>query len=81
MTTIRDIYSDIYEPIEFAYKKVKFKECYVAGLSFHVEKDDEMWDELCVGTKLALVRDKDTNIEFCEIYRDRVQLYIFTVIC
>ncbi len=61
MTTIRDIYSDIYEPIEFAYKKVKFKECYVAGLSFHVEKDDEMWDELCVGTKLALVRDKNNK--------------------
>lgn len=52
---------DIIEPPSYEYKKVFFKKCSVAGLSFHLEKDDELWDELCVGTKIALVRDKNNK--------------------
>ena len=44
--------------LEYKYKNVFFKECALVGVSFHIEKDDEIWDELEVGTKLALVRDK-----------------------
>lgn len=40
------------------YKKIFFKECPVAGLSFHIEKDDDLWSELEEGTRLALVRDR-----------------------
>lgn len=46
---------------EYKYKEVFFKECAVAGLSFHLEKDDELWNELEVGTKLALVRDRNNK--------------------
>lgn len=46
---------------ETRFKKVFFKECAVAGMSFHVEKDDELWDELCEGTKIALVRDRNNK--------------------
>jgi len=48
-------------PPEYEYKKVFFKECPIAGLSFHLEKDDELWDELEEGVKLALVRQKDNK--------------------
>lgn len=48
---------------EYRYKEVFFKECAVAGLSFHLEKDDELWDELEVGTKLALVRDRHNKYD------------------
>lgn len=51
------------EPPKFEYKKVFFKECGVAGLSFHLEKDDELWDELCEGTKIALIRDKNNKYD------------------
>lgn len=51
------------EPPGFEYKKVFFKECPVAGLSFHLEKDDELWDELCEGTKIALVRDRKNKYD------------------
>ena len=49
-----------WEP-EYRYKQVFFKECPIAGLSFHLEKDDELWDELEEGVKLALVRQKDNK--------------------
>ena len=49
-----------WEP-EYRFKKIFFKECAVAGLSFHLENDDELWDELEVGTKLALVRDRNNK--------------------
>lgn len=39
-----------------AKKKTFFKECVVAGWCFHDLED--MWDELYVGTPLALVRDR-----------------------
>lgn len=39
------------------YRKLFFKECQIAGLCFHLEKDDDLWFELDEGTKLALVRD------------------------
>jgi len=48
---------------EYRHKEVFFKECAVAGLSFHLEKDDELWDELEVGTKLALVRDRHNKYD------------------
>lgn len=46
-------------PSEEIYRKIFFKECAVAGLSFHIEKDDDLWYELEVGTKLALVRERN----------------------
>ena len=46
---------------EYEYKKIFFKECPIAGLSFHLEKDDPLWDELGEGVKLALVRQKDNK--------------------
>lgn len=46
------------EPPHLEFKKVFFKECPVAGISFYLEKDDELWDELCEGTKIVLVRDR-----------------------
>lgn len=45
----------------YQYKKVFFKECAVAGVSFHMKYDDELWNALEVGTKLALVRQKDNK--------------------
>lgn len=50
-------------PYEEVYSKHFFKECVLAGLSFHLEKDDELWDELEVGTKLALIRHKDNKYD------------------
>jgi len=40
----------------FVADKTLFMECPVAGIAFH--DIDEIWDELEVGTKLVLVRDK-----------------------
>ncbi|MCD8313518.1 MAG: HIRAN domain-containing protein [Bacteroidales bacterium] len=37
-------------------KRRLYKECHVAGLPF--QDLDDIWEELCVGTKLALVREK-----------------------
>ncbi|MCH5222935.1 MAG: HIRAN domain-containing protein [Muribaculaceae bacterium] len=45
----------------YQYRKVFFKECAVSGVSFHIKYDDELWDALEVGTKLALVRHKDNK--------------------
>lgn len=59
-TTIRE-WPDIYEPERYEYARVLFMECSVAGLSFHVERNDELWDELSVGTKIALVRDRNNK--------------------
>lgn len=50
------------EPPILKYKRVFFKECAVAGLSFHLEKDDELWDELCEGAEVALVRDRKKQV-------------------
>ncbi len=38
---------------------VPFRFCYVAGISFHNIND--IWDELCIGAKLALVRQPDNE--------------------
>lgn len=46
------------EPPQVIHKKIFFKECPIAGLSFHIDKDDELWVELEEGTSLALVRDR-----------------------
>lgn len=50
------IYGEMQEPPREVYKKVFFKECAVAGLSFHIKGNDEVWDELEEGTHIALVR-------------------------
>lgn len=34
------------------HKKVLFKECAVAGISFHLKHDDEIWDELEAGQEV-----------------------------
>lgn len=50
-------------PPELIRKKILFKECAVAGVSFHIKYNDEIWDELEVGTKVALVREKDNKYD------------------
>ena len=50
-------------PPELIRKKVLFKECAVAGVSFHLKYDDELWDELEVGAKVALVREKSNKFD------------------
>ena len=42
-----------------AKKKVLYKECQIAGITFHDLKD--VWDELYEGAELALVREKDNK--------------------
>lgn len=37
-------------------KRIVYKECKIAGTAYHDMED--VWDRLCVGTKLALVREK-----------------------
>ena len=44
-------------------KKIFVKECALAGLSFHLEKDDELMDELQEGVQLALIRDKNNKYD------------------
>lgn len=57
-----EIYGQVYVPVE-KYKRVFFKECVLAGVSYHVEYDDELWDELHTGVKLALVRDRKNKYD------------------
>ena len=47
----------------YEYKKIVFKECALAGVSFHLKYDDELWDELEEGIELALVRHKDNKYD------------------
>ena len=50
------------EPIfSFKKKRVLYKECQIAGITFHDLND--IWDELEEGTKLALVRHKDNKYD------------------
>ena len=42
-------------------KRVLYKECQIAGITFHDVED--IWDELYVGAKLALVRQKDNKYD------------------
>lgn len=44
-------------------KRVLYKECPIAGLPFHIGYDDELWDEMFVGARLALVRQKDNEYD------------------
>lgn len=48
-------------PDYYQYKKIFFKECAVAGVSFHMEPNDELWDELEEGMEVALIRDKNNS--------------------
>lgn len=48
---------------EYRYRRVFFKECAIAGVSFHVDSDDELWNELGVGASLALVRERDNKYD------------------
>ena len=43
------------------YQKIVFKECALAGVSFHLKKGDDLWFELDEGVELALVRDKNNK--------------------
>ncbi|MDE6266082.1 MAG: HIRAN domain-containing protein [Muribaculaceae bacterium] len=47
-----------YKEPEFAYQRVLFKECVIAGVSFHIGPDDEIWEELHEGAEVALVRER-----------------------
>ena len=47
----------------FEYRKMVFKECALAGVSFHLKKDDEIWYELELGAELALVRDRKNKYD------------------
>lgn len=42
-------------------KKLFFMECRVAGRKYH--DADEVWEQLKVGTKLTLVRDRDNHYD------------------
>lgn len=50
-------------PPELIRQKVLFKECAVAGVSFHLKYDDEIWDELEAGQEVALVRDRKNKYD------------------
>ena len=45
------------------FKRVFFKECAVAGVSFHLKYNDELWDELETGVELALVRERKNKYD------------------
>lgn len=38
--------NNLYSTPKFDYKFVFFKECAVAGTSFHIKANDEIWEEL-----------------------------------
>jgi pyruvate formate lyase activating enzyme len=44
-------------------KEVLFKECAIAGVSFHLKADDELWEELFEGQPLVLVRESDNKYD------------------
>lgn len=46
-------------PSDVTKERKLYKKCFVAGIGFH--DIDEIWDELFVGAKLALVRQKDNE--------------------
>ena len=48
-------------PDFYQFKKIFYKECAVAGVSFHIEPNDELWDELEEGMEVALIRDKNNS--------------------
>lgn len=48
---------------EFVKERVLYKECAVAGVSFHLKYNDEIWDELEVGTKVALIRERKNKYD------------------
>lgn len=54
---------EIVLPPEPPHEKVLFKECAVAGVSFHLKYDDELWDELEAGQEVALVRDRKNKYD------------------
>lgn len=55
--------SDEEEAPKYITKKMFFKECPVAGVSFHIEREDELWDELHEGVEIALVRDRNNQYD------------------
>lgn len=60
MTVIHQRDPRFWEP-HLEYQSVFFKECALAGVSFHLKHDDELWFELEEGVELALVRHKDNK--------------------
>jgi pyruvate formate lyase activating enzyme len=53
----------IYYPEEPHPEQVLFKECAVAGISYHIDAEDELWQELEVGQPIALVRDRHNEYD------------------
>ena len=45
------------------FQNVAFKECALAGVSFHLKYDDELWHELEEGMEVALVRHKNNKYD------------------
>ena len=60
MTVIYERDPRYWEPQD-EHKAVFFKECAVAGTSFHIEAEDDIWHELEEGVEVALVRQKDNK--------------------
>ena len=54
---------DLYSASKYEYKSVFFKECAVAGTSFHIEPFDDIWHELYEGLDIALVREKSNKYD------------------
>lgn len=54
-------FEDEPETVTFRKKRVLYKECQIAGITFHDLTD--IWDELEEGSKLALVRHKDNKYD------------------
>jgi pyruvate formate lyase activating enzyme len=50
-------------PEEPRPEQVLFKECAVAGISYHIDAEDELWQELEVGQPIALVRDRHNEYD------------------
>lgn len=44
-------------------RSILFKECFVAGLYFHIGYDDEFWDEIFVGKDVILVRENNNKYD------------------
>lgn len=51
------------EPPQPPTKKILFKECAVAGTSFHLKYNDDIWDELEVGQEVSLVRERKNKYD------------------
>lgn len=51
------------EMVKPVYAKKLLKECAIAGISYHLKPDDELWNELEEGEELALVRHRNNKYD------------------